>query len=328
MTASSSNSIPASSENEIIDIPRSNDLLASLAVAVGLPLIMLAGIFNGLRPASVSQKASILATVTTGSSPGGPVKNWSPELSAMQARLDEAEQRNAILDAELEKLLSEIRQVRDEARLAKQQQAEVEIVHRERLQGFAYQVAGMTQRIADGRDAEAKLRTELVSAQDRSRSYQSLADQRGAEITRLKGEVAALTEIGKSTQTRLVAVQNLADARKRDADSLTNQLASERALVAQTRQELTAARSLADQRLVQIGRLETERKESADFFASQVLEKNQLVVRRDQRIGSLERSLDEVRSLSSKQAAELQAAEASIGSLRQAVSSLSSGLVK
>jgi len=327
MTTPPGNSIPASSDSEIIEIPRSHDLFASLAVAVGLPLIMLAGILKGLNPDPVARRASILAT-TNGGSSAGPGRNWSPELSAMQARLDEAEQRNAILDAELEKLLSEIRQAREEARLAKQQQAEAEIVQRERLQGFAYQVAGMTQRIADGRETQATLRTGLAKAQQEGRSVASLAGERGAEINRLKGEVAALTEIGKIAQTRLVAVQNLADARKRDADALTNQIATERDQVAQARQELVSVRTLADQRLVQIGRLETERKESADAFRVQLLAKKQDLESRDQRIGSLERSLGEVRTLTAKQAAELQAAEVSLGSLRQAVSSLSSGLVK
>lgn len=123
-----------------------------------------------------------------------------------------------------------------------------------------------------------------------------------------------MTEIGQVTQTRLVAVQNLADARKRDADSLTQQLSSERDLVAQTRQELASARALADQRLVQIGQLEAGRKE--------------MTARGEERIGALQRSLDEVRGLAAKQAAELQAAEAGLTSLRQAVTQLSSGLVK
>jgi len=101
--------------SDLVEVPRTNDLLASLAVAVGLPLIMLAGIFNGFRPASLSSHGSMLAS--NGSGPG-PARNWSPEMSAMNARLDEAEQRNAMLDAELEKLLSEIRQARDEARIA------------------------------------------------------------------------------------------------------------------------------------------------------------------------------------------------------------------
>jgi len=186
----------------------------------------------------------------------------------------------------------------------------------------------MTQRIADGRDAESMLGADLVAATNRSRALEALSGERAVEISRLKAEVAALTEIGKSSQTRLVAVQNLADARKRDADSLTNQLATERSLVSQTRQELAMVRSMAEQRLAQIGRLESDRKASADSFASQILEKNQTLVRRDQRIGALERSLEDVRSTSAKQAAELKTTEGTIGGLREAVSSLSSGLVK
>lgn len=312
---------------EPIEVPRTNDLLASLAVAIGLPLIMLAGIFHGFRLPAFKHDSAMLASTTTGAGPSqGPV--ISPEFSAMQARLEEAEQRNAMLDAELEKLTSEISQARDEARLARQEQAEVEIVHRERLQGFAYQVAGMTQRLADGRDGEAKLRSELMAVNERSQSLEKLATERGNEITRLKGEVAALTEIGKTSQTRLVAVQNLADARKRDADQLTGDLAKERNLLAQTRGELTSARALVDQQLAQIGRLEADRKSAADSFAAQILEKNQSMVRRDQRIGSLERSLEEARNTATKQAAALESAESTIGGLRQAVTSLSSGLVK
>ena len=317
--------------SESFEVPRTNDILASLVVAVGLPLIMLAGIFQGFGPASLRHDGPLLASATVGtaSSPGqGPGGSVSPELSAMQSRLEEAEQRNAMLDSELERLLSEIGQARDEARLARQEQAEVEIVHRERLQGFAYQVAGMTQRISDGRDSASKLRAELVAAHDRTKSLEKLASDRGSEIARLQGEVVALTEIGKTAQTRLVAVQNLADARKRDADQLTNDLAKERALVAQTRGELASSRSLADQRLVQIGRLEADRRAAADSFAAQILDKNQLMVKRDQRIGSLERSLEDARATSLKQAAALQAADSTIGGLRQAVTSLSSGLVK
>jgi chromosome segregation ATPase len=315
MPSSSGHSHPLASESEIVEIPRGNDLLASLAVAVGLPLIMLAGVLKGLNPDRVETRSALLSTTAAGTGgAGGANRNWSPELSALQARLDESEQRNAMLDAELEKLLSEIREVREVARLARQEQAESEIVHRERLQGFAYQVAGMTQRLADGREAESTLHTELTAARQEGRSFAALADQRGAENGRLKGEVAALTEIGQVTQTRLVAVQNLADARKRDADSLTQQLSSERDLVAQTRQELASARALADQRLVQIGQLEAGRKE--------------ITARGEERIGALQRSLDEVRGLAAKQAAELQAAEDGLTSLRQAVSQLSSGLVK
>jgi chromosome segregation ATPase len=313
------------------------DLLASLAVAVGLPLVILAGIVTDFRPAAAPSAGTSGATAppppdpapatVADPDPDSRYLKWTPEMSAMKAVADAAERRSALLEAQTDRLMADLRKARDTARQAREELVGQELAHRERLESFAYQVAGMTQRIADGRDLETRLRAEAAQRQRLLADLETQGTAQSRELARLGSEVTAWTELGRSTQNRLVSAQRLADARGRELASLSSALAAERTEHARTRAERQQAQALADQRLVRLEQLESASRAQREDTARRLEELGQLATRREQRIGSLERALGQSESLAASQAKRLAEAEATIRSLQDAVKSLSSGLV-
>jgi len=308
------------------------DLLASLAVAIGLPLVILAGIVTDFRPSATTGPSG------TSQPPANPplaaaddeelrFRKWTPEMSAMKAVADAAERRSSLLEAQTDRMMADLRKARDTARQARVEQAEQELAHRERLESFAYQAAAMTQRIADGRDNASRLRSELAGRDRRVSDLEAQSADRAREIGRLGSEVSAWTELGRSTQNRLVAAQSLSEARGRDLSALSASLAAERADHARTRQDRQQAQALADQRMVRIAQLEEASRAQREEAERQAEEARQLATRREQRIGALERSLSQGEAEAAAQAKRLGEAEATIRSLQEAVKSLSAGLV-